>query len=267
MSESTMLRMTLQSRRLVRDQRGYNVWQVDRALAELPADQTALLLCDVWDRHSYRGPAERLAAMVERMNELVRALRGRGVLIVHAPSETMAFYANTEARLRAMNAPAIDPPAMVAHPEPPLPVDASEAAGETTDNFSDDPGVVWTRQHPGIEIDQGQDAISEHGRELMDLYHQRGVRNLLIMGVHTNICVLNRSFAIKHMVKRGYNVVLVRDLTDAIYNPARPPYVSHEQGTSLVVEYIEKFWCASTTSEELLGGASHAATNGGDRPC
>jgi hypothetical protein len=38
-------------------------------------------------------------------------------------------------------------------------------------------------------------------------------------------------------------IALIRDLTDALYNPARPPYVSHEEGTRLVVEYIEKFWC------------------------
>jgi nicotinamidase-related amidase len=81
---------------------------------------------------------------------------------------------------------------------------------------------------------------------------QRGIKNLIIMGVHTNMCVLGRSFAIKQMVKWGVNVVLVRDLTDAMYNPAKPPYVSHEEGTRLVVEYIEKFWCPSVLSEDLI---------------
>jgi hypothetical protein len=72
------------------------------------------------------------------------------------------------------------------------------------------------------------------------------------MGVHTNMCVLNRTFAIKQMVKWGKDVYLVRDLTDAMYNPARPPYVSHEDGTRLVVEYIEKFWCPTVASDDLL---------------
>ncbi len=32
---------------------------------------------------------------------------------------------------------------------------------------------------------------------------QQGVQHLLIMGVHTNMCVLNWSFAIKQMVRWG----------------------------------------------------------------
>ena len=47
-------------------------------------------------------------------------------------------------------------------------------------------------------------------------------------------------------------MVLVRDLTDAMYNPAMPPYVSHNEGTRLVIEYIEKFWCPSISSNDLV---------------
>ena len=72
------------------------------------------------------------------------------------------------------------------------------------------------------------------------------------MGVHTNMCVLRRSFAIKQMVRWGVDVALVRDLTDAMYNPARSPYVSHDAGTQLVIGYIERFWCPSILSADLL---------------
>jgi hypothetical protein len=71
------------------------------------------------------------------------------------------------------------------------------------------------------------------------------------MGVHTNMCVLNRSFAIGPMVRRGVDVALVRDLTDTMYNPKAPPHVPHDEGTNLVVEHIEKYWCPSMTSQEL----------------
>ena len=72
------------------------------------------------------------------------------------------------------------------------------------------------------------------------------------MGVHTNMCVLNRSFAIKQMTDWGVPCVLVRDLTDAMYNPADEPHVSHEQGTELVIEHIEKYWAPTVSSQELL---------------
>jgi hypothetical protein len=65
--------------------------------------------------------------------------------------------------------------------------------------------------------------------------------------------VLHRTFAIKAMVKWGFDCFLLRDVTDCIYNPAMPPYVSHDDGTQLVIGYIEKFWCPSITSDQLAG--------------
>jgi hypothetical protein len=55
-------------------------------------------------------------------------------------------------------------------------------------------------------------------------------------------------------VKQGKNVVLMRDLTDTMYNPRRPPFVSHFSGTDLVVDHIEAHWCPTCTSADLLGG-------------
>ena len=71
------------------------------------------------------------------------------------------------------------------------------------------------------------------------------------MGVHTNFCILNRSFGIRQMTKLGRNVVLTRDLTDALCDPRQPPFVSHARGTELVVEHIERHWCPSILSTDL----------------
>lgn len=68
------------------------------------------------------------------------------------------------------------------------------------------------------------------------------------------MCVLNRPFAIKQMVRLGRNVALVRDLTDTMYDSARKPYVDHFTGTDLVCWYIEKYWCSTITSDQILGG-------------
>jgi type 1 glutamine amidotransferase len=83
---------------------------------------------------------------------------------------------------------------------------------------------------------------------------QRGVENVLVCGVHTNMCVLGRPFSIRQMVKQGMNVVLLSDLTDTMYDPAKSPYVSHFTGTDLVVEHIEKFWCPSALGSDIAGG-------------
>jgi peptidase E len=71
------------------------------------------------------------------------------------------------------------------------------------------------------------------------------------MGVHTNYCVVARSFGIRQMLKLGKNVVLARDLTDALYDPRQPPFVSHARGTELVIEHIERYLCPSIPSADL----------------
>jgi hypothetical protein len=43
-----------------------------------------------------------------------------------------------------------------------------------------------------------------------------------------------------------------RELTGTMYNPRKPPLVSHEEGTRLVVEHIEEYWCPTATDEGLF---------------
>jgi len=243
------LNMKLRRRHLAESDDGYNMWHIEEQLRPWPAAKTALLLCDVWDKHWSRGAVERLDPMLPRMEQVVQTLRRKGVQIVHAPSDTMPFYAGSAARARAQEAPQVQPPADAERPDPPLPVDASD---DGSDTLGDEPAGVWTRQHPAISIDEERDIVSDRGSEVYSYLQHRGIEHLLIMGVHTNMCVLHRSFAIKQMVRWGIDTALVRDLTDTMYNPAMSPYVAHEEGTRLVVEFIEKFWCASVESGDLL---------------
>ena len=246
---SAILKPRLRSQNLVQDQEGYSIWQVQVEEGAWPAAKTALLLCDVWNGHWCRGAVERLDSMVGRMDSVVTRLRAAGVLIVHAPSDTMDFYTDSPARNRAILAPQIDPPPDAEREDPPLPIDASDHGSDTGETETH---KAWDRQHPTISIDDEQDIISDRGSEVYSFLQHRGIEHLLIMGVHTNMCVLHRTFAIKQMVRWGVDVALIRDLTDAMYNPAMPPYVSHAEGTELVVGFIEKFWCPSMASGDLL---------------
>jgi lysophospholipase L1-like esterase len=49
-------------------------------------------------------------------------------------------------------------------------------------------------------------------------------------------------------------VVLMRDMTDTMYNPMSWPFVSHAHGTSLFIEHVEKHICPTITSDQLIGG-------------
>ncbi|HEX2032988.1 MAG TPA: isochorismatase family protein [Chloroflexota bacterium] len=261
MEDASRLPVRLRRQELVQNAAGYTVWQVQEERRALDARKTALLLCDVWDRHTCRGAEERLERLLPRMQQVVTAMRKRGVLIVHAPSDTMSFYEGTPARRRVFDCPQVEPPPDAAHDDPPLPVDQSDPCDTCPDEqhprYERGMPYPWTRQHPAIEIDHGQDVVSCQGKELWSYYRHRGIEQVLIMGVHTGMCILNRTFSIKQMTRWGMPIALIRDLTDAMYNPSKPPYVSHEEGTRLIVEYIEKFWCPTLTSDDLvLGGGA-----------
>jgi len=185
------------------------------------------------------------------MNEILHAARNRGALIIHAPSETMGYYQDSPARKRAVETGAKSPPQAEPWTDPPLPIDDSDGGCDSNDNFGSVDEQVWKRQHQAIDIDESQDVISDQGSEIYSVLRERRIRQVIMVGVHTNMCILNRSFGIKQLVRWPVDVALCRDLTDSMYNPEKPPYVDHDIGTELVVGYIESHWCPSIPSSDL----------------
>jgi len=239
--------ITVNLRSRVEAFKGTGEWREVHLQETLPAEKTAVIVCDMWDKHWCRGATGRVNSLVQKMEPFLEAARKQSIQIIHAPSETMTFYQNAPQRQRMLALPKIEPPVRLALADPPLPIDDKGGGCDTPDQFY----TAWTREHPGLHIDAG-DVIPDSGAEIYSFLRQRGIRNLLVMGVHTNMCILNRTFAIKRMTALGIRCILVRDLTDSMYNPQDAPHVSHDAGTQLVVEYIEKFWCPSTTSTDLL---------------
>ncbi|MGO8931497.1 MAG: alpha-L-fucosidase [Limisphaerales bacterium] len=244
--------LDLQLRSLKETKPGSDQWQVLEVRTNWAPEATAVVICDMWDKHWCKGATARVAEMAPRMNQTIAALRARGVLIIHCPSETMKFYEGSPGRKLAQSAPPVSPraPQLDAAHEPPLPIDDSDGGCD------DDPpcavAAPWQRQIATIEIKDG-DAITDND-EAYNLMCQRGITNVIVMGVHQNMCVLNRPFSIRQMVRAGQNVVLVRDLTDSMYNSRRQPFVDHFTGNDLVTWHIEKYWCPTITSDQVLGG-------------
>lgn len=222
--------------------------------------RTAVIVCDMWDRHWCNGANRRAAELAPRMNRLIGAMRERGALIIHAPSSCMDFYKDHPARKRAVAAPPVSgyPPdigawchRIPAEEQGKYPLDQSD--GGCDDVPACKTYSAWKSQMPALEI-RDSDAISDSGTEIWNLLEHQGVRNVMLMGVHLNMCVLGRPFGLRNMARAAKNVVLVRDLTDTMYNPRSAPFVSHHAGTALMVEHVEKRVCPTVTSDQVLGG-------------
>jgi putative membrane-bound dehydrogenase-like protein len=240
--------LTLHRQEIARQPDGRVEWKSIVEPTPIDWNHTAIIICDMWDKHWSQGATGRVDKLAPRVNKFIQTARNAGATIIHAPSETMPFYADAPARQRALAAKRAPMPPARKHDDPPQPVDSSDGGSDTGEPKW---YKAWNRQHPAIKIDQTRDFISDDGQEVWNVLKERDIRQVLILGVHTNMCVLNRTFAIKSLVGRGMPVALVRDLTDSMYNPQRSPYVSHEEGTRLIIDYIEKFWCPTVTSQEV----------------
>ena len=233
---------------------------------EWEAARTALIVCDMWDDHWCKSAARRVGEMAGPLDEVVRKARAKGLLIIHAPSSVVDFYKDAPQRKYAQGAPLTKPPVKLSTksrwgtkwcwPDPAfegvLPIDDSDM-GCSCKEPKCEIREAWSRQIKTIGIEKG-DAITDHGQETYNLLAARKIDNVILCGVHLNMCVLGRPFGIRQMVKVGKNVALMRDMTDTMYNPQRPPGVDHFTGTDLVVQHVERYWCPSFTSNDLVGG-------------
>jgi nicotinamidase-related amidase len=210
----------------------------------------------MWDAHHCVSAARRVVELAPRMNTVVADLRARGALIIHAPADCTQFYAESPARRRAVTAQHVPAPVPFAwntwdwEREGRLPsslTDPGPCSCDTPMPCNDgQPPHPWSRQIPAIEI-ASSDAISDDGQEVWNLLQSVKVAEVVVMGVHTNICVLSRWYGIRQLVNIGLRPILCGDLTDSFHRDPR----GHEWGTETVLRHIAQYWCPVKSSHEL----------------
>jgi len=217
-------------------------------------NETAIIICDMWNQHWCEGATKRVTELAPRIEDFVSKARKKGVLIVHAPSGVIDYYKNHPARKNGQKAPqaANIPKDMGKWRQKIETEDPSKWPIDQSDGGCDcDPtcqhGSPWKKQIEIIKI-ENDDVISDSGIEIWNLFEERGIKNVFLVGVHTNMCVIGRPFGLRNMKRVGKNVVLCRDLTDTMYNSRMKPFVNHFAGTELIVRYIEEYVCPTITS-------------------
>jgi len=61
-------------------------------------NETAIIICDMWDKHWCSGATNRVAEMAPVLNNVISVARKKGVLVVHAPSDCIDYYKNFPGR-------------------------------------------------------------------------------------------------------------------------------------------------------------------------
>jgi len=226
-------------------------------MAQWPNGSAAVVVCDMWDTTNCVSAQRRVEELAVRMNAVLAVLRARGTLVVHAPAGCMEFYRGHAGRLvaqAAVHVPAAvpidwndwEPDELTALP-PSLTDPGPCSCDESPPCTEGCPPYPWTRQIPLLTIGHG-DAITDDGQELFNLLAQRGIADVILMGVHTNLCVLGRPYGIRQLIALGKRPILCRDLTDSFHRDPR----GHTWGTDAIITHIERRWCPTITSTELL---------------
>jgi nicotinamidase-related amidase len=219
----------------------------------------AVVICDMWNATQCISAARRVVEMAPRVNEVAARLREDGALIVHAPAGCMEYYGGTPARKRAQLATSVVSPVPVdwhdwdASREAPLPpalADDTPCSCEPGEPCTTGgPPYPFTHQIESIEIAPA-DAVTDDGNELLALLDECRIQNVIMIGVHANRCVLGRPYGIRQLVYWGKQPVLCRDLTDSYHRDPR----GHLWGNEQMIAHIERYWCPSVTSNQLVGG-------------
>lgn len=219
--------------------------------------ETAIIICDMWDKHWCKGATARVAEMAPALNEVLTLAREKGVTIVHAPSECMDYYKEHPGRKKMAKYAGNKKIAALAKGDPlPTEAEAKWPIDDSDGGCDDEPmcksGNVWKKQIDELPVLDG-DLISDSGTEIGACFKKRGIKNVILTGVHTGMCVIGRSFGLRAMKRMGMNIVLMRDMTDLMYNHRREPYVNHFTGLDLMVEYIETYVCPTIVSTDFTG--------------
>ncbi len=263
---------------------------VEKFMEKWNSEETAIIVIDMWPDQAFEKCAHnsvRELDMSLKMNSVFDVAREMGILIVFAPSaETEEFekwYGNLPARRSSEkyrhgygnhthwsywwhgrggereysglafpgekdaygfpreSGRGCDYKTINNEPQPPQ---IPELIIKDNDIITDD----------FIEMIGGRDKFS--GRIYEDcLFKERGIKNVIVTGCHTDICIIGRPFGARALIMAGYNVALCRDLTNCTLNcnMFEKNGRSHIEMLDKICNYIETWICPTITSTEITG--------------
>ena len=242
------------------------------------AKKTAVIVCDMWTTHWCKGATDRAHEFAPRLNKVVCALRDHGAFVIHCPSPPPGDrdpYKDWEQRKRAHAAPRASRKDIPVKHQPgwvnlfganwqpsnalkelPPPLDVSDDGcgcfPQCVHGVGEGKRISDCRQTPAVPIEQ-EDAIAGDDHQAYNLIRERKIENVVLLGVHLNLCMLGRPYGVRFLTGQDLNVVLVRDVTDTFYNPRMPPYLSRAESVGVIVDHVERYLCPTISSSDVDG--------------
>ena len=185
---------------------------------DLPVDQTALVLVDLWQNHFIDSWIERAGQVLrDQVLPAIDAARQAGVTIIHAPCPEVAAQ-HEHLKQHAPAPPRSDPPAWP-------PPEFRNRTGEYhayRGPREQEPGIRDIREERRmsdlVEVED-DDIVIATGEQLHQYLASQKMLHLIYAGFATNWCIINRDYGVRAMRNRGYNTILLRDATTGVEFP------------------------------------------------
>lgn len=202
----------------------------------------------MWDTHWCETLAKGTAALASRVDGFLHEVRTVGGVVLHAPAQTEPFYEQWPQYAAAQRLRQTRPAARSA----PVALDFGTSEGCGCDDakcVEPDAGATewpwpWRRQHESIRVEDGDFIVCEDGDAAYGVLAAVNPARVLICGVHTDKCVLDRPFGMIAMWIAGVDMTLVGDLTEA----------SQPRRTREVVDTIARVLPVMSSLESLVAG-------------
>lgn len=222
---------------------------------DLPVQQTALVLVDLWDNHFIESWLERAEKVTkESVVPVIDAVREAQMLVVHAPSPSVTPAYSDHVARHAPTSPTAAP-SEPAWPPPEFCARQGEYAAFRGPR-SQPPGIPHLEMGmtPHVTVRDDEEVV-ESGAQLHALCRNRGILHLIYAGFATNWCILNRDYGMRSMARYGYNLVLLREATMGV---EYPDTVEECFATELAIREVETQLGFSASNADFFAACAAA---------
>lgn len=186
---------------------------------EIPRSRAAFVLLDCWANHFSRETLQRIDSISrEKIAPTLETCRRAGLTVIHAPGPLLAD--RDPNRIRVLPEGASEQVPWPDSPEWP-PAEFKRKSGPFTAyqrpyQKEAEERNTWrlTRRkyHPALQPREGEPVIA-YGEELHRYCAEKGILFLFFVGFNTNVCLVGRDYGAYAMLKRGYEIIVLRDCT------------------------------------------------------
>lgn len=209
--------------------------------------QVGVLVIGMWSGHQCLVADKILHELSPKVNSFLKTCRSKNMKVIFGSSSLtkLAKYAPLRKNMKGLSFVSLVDKGLSF---PPIPFDDSDGGvNEKNPNFKRDDVDL----HPSIEV-SNTDAMSDNSKEILNYLNHHDIKLLLVVGVHTNMCVLDRPYGIKNLARYGFPMALVRDLTDPMVKPDGIKVKDRDDAKDKIVKFIEQYFCPSVDSRDFI---------------